>query len=385
MSSVFAERPTLQIVHRAGILDLGWGHPDPVLLDTAGLQAAAEQTLTTYGPIALGYGYEHGPAPLLAQIAARIAAAEGRAPQPGEIMATAGNSHALDLLCTICTRPGDTLLVAEPTYHLAVRILRDHPLDLVPVPGDAGGVDIAALETTLARLAAAGKQPRALYSIPTFANPTGISLADDRRRALADLAVAHDLLIFEDDVYRELAFDAPAPASLWSMAPGQVVRMGSFSKSLAPGLRLGYLTAPAPIISALTGSGVLDSGGGVNHFTALLVATYMANGGYAAGVERLRAAYRERRDALCDALEARLPAGCQVRRPAGGFFVWVDLPPGTDLRTLGERAEAQGVAYLPGSKFFLAGGGNSALRLSFSLYAPAQLVEAAHRLGRALG
>ena len=243
---------------------------------------------------------------------------------------------------------------------------------------------LEALEQTLARLKVAGSRPRALYLVPTYNNPTGRSLAPDRRQALVDLAAAERLLIIEDDVYRELAYDGPAPASLWSLgAPGVVARLGSFSKSLGPGLRLGWLTAGPELVQRIVDSGLLDSGGGVNHYTALVVAALCAAGDYDANLLALRHSYRARRDALVTTLRDHLPAGCTVRTPGGGFFVWVELPAGADSRALRPLAERTGVSFLPGAGFHLDGGGQSSLRLAFSLYPPEALAEAAQRLGAA--
>lgn len=165
--------PIVQIVHRPGILDLGWGHPDLALLPAAALQRATATVLERYGASALTYGAERGPGPLIEWICARLAHTDARAPDPVDVVITAGASQALDLLCTLCTSPGDTVIVESPTYHLAVRILRDRPLELVGVPSDADGVDINALEIVLARLAQRGKRARMLYCVPTHHNPTG--------------------------------------------------------------------------------------------------------------------------------------------------------------------------------------------------------------------
>lgn len=377
--------PIVQIVHRPGILDLGWGHPDLALLPAAALQRATATVLERYGASALTYGAERGPGPLIEWICARLAHTDARAPDPVDVVITAGASQALDLLCTLCTSPGDTVIVESPTYHLAVRILRDRPLELVGVPSDADGVDINALEIVLARLAQRGKRARMLYCVPTHHNPTGSCMSLERRRALAAVAAAHGILLVEDDVYRELSYDAPAPPSVWSVAPpGAVVRIGSFSKSLAPGLRLGYLTADASLAQRLIGSGLLDSGGGLNPFVGLTVAEVGAAGDFDATVARLRAAYRERRDALANGLRDYLPPGCRFTAPGGGFFQWVELPEGVDAGELLPRAEQAGVSYLPGSRFYLDAPRRNTLRLAFSLYPPQQLVEAARRLGKAI-
>lgn len=377
--------PVVQIVHRPGILDLGWGHPDPAVLPVAALQRATAAVLARYGADALAYGAERGPGPLIAWICARLAHTDVRAPDPTDVVITAGASHALDLLCTICTSPGDTALVESPTYHLAVRILRDHPLNLVVVPSDASGIDVDALEMLLARMARRSQRARLLYFVPTHHNPTGVCLSLERRKALAALAAQYGVLLVEDDVYRELSYDDPAPPSVWSMAPpGTVARIGSFSKSLAPGLRLGYLTADSSLAQRLIGSGLLDSGGGLNPFVALTVAEVCESGDFDATVAHLRSTYRARRDALAGGLREHLPPECRFAVPGGGFFQWVELPEGVDAGELLPRAEQTGVSYLPGSRFYLDAPHRNTLRLAFSLYAPHHLVEAARRLGAAI-
>lgn len=377
--------PIVQLVHRPGILDLGWGHPDPAALPVAALRRATEATLTHHGADALAYGAERGPGPLIAWICARLAHIDARSPDPAEVLITAGASQALDLLCTLIAAPGDTVLVESPTYHLAVRILRDHPLHLIAVPSDADGIDVEALTILLKRLAQRGRRARMLYFVPTHHNPTGVCLSLERRKALAMIAAEYGLILVEDDVYRELSYDTPAPPSVWSIAPpGTVVRIASFSKSLAPGLRLGYLTADASLTQRLIGSGFLDSGGGLNPFIALTVAEVCATGDFEATVTRLRAMYRERRDTLAQSLRTYLPPGCRFTVPGGGFFQWVELPGGVDAATLLPHAERAGVSYLPGSRFYLDAARSNTLRLSFSLYPPHQLTEAAQRLGAAI-
>jgi DNA-binding transcriptional MocR family regulator len=377
--------PTIQLIRRPGIIELGWGHPNAALLPVAGMRQAAAAALDRWGAEALNYGADQGAGPLLAWLSDRIAKTEGRAPAAGEIMFTGGVSQALDQVCTLCTQPGDIVLVESPTYHLAIRILRDHPLELIPIPADQHGLRVDALAETIAGLRRAGRRPRLLYLVPTFHNPTGASLEARRRAALAALAAEEQLLVVEDDVYRELSYDGPAPPSLWSLAPPDtVVRLGSFAKSLAPGARLGWLTAGPAIAGRLIGSGLLDSGGGVNHFTALVVTAFCASGQYDEQIVRLRASYRERRDALLEGLAAHLPSGCEWTSPGGGFFIWVRLPEGLDAAALLPRAEAAGVSYIPGSRFHSGGGGANTLRLAFSLYDPNELIEAARRLGSAI-
>jgi len=382
--------PDIQLSRRGGVIEFGWGHPDLPLLPVAGMAEAAALALTRDGPHALAYGAEQGPGCLIEQLVTWLARREGVVPRPEQLFITGGVSQALDLLCTLLTRPGDVVLVESPVYHLALRIFRDHGLELAPVTGDADGLRVDALADALDALRRQGRLPRFLYTAPTFGNPTGATMPLARRQVLVALAQANGLTVLEDDVYRELWYDAPAPPSLYSLAParqrglapdGGVIRLGSFSKILAPGLRLGWLLAAPDIVQRCVRSGMLDSGGGVNHFTAHVVAAFMALGLFDPHIEQLRGVYRQRRDALLAALTQYMPAAAAWQTPGGGFFVWVQLPEGCDSAALLPAAEAAGVAYVPGARFCADGGGARHVRLAFSLLRPDELAEGARRLG----
>lgn len=376
--------PTVQLSIKPGVLDLAWGQPDPNLLPVAEMQRAGEIALKRFGADMLGYGADAGAGPLLDFLCKRLQEREGRMPAHEQIMVTGGNSDALDQICTHFTQPGDTVLIEAPTYHLAVRILRDHHLDVIPVSADADGLRVNALQETILELKRAGKHPKLIYTIPTFHNPTGVTLSEGRRRGLIKVAEMEHLLIVEDDVYRELAYDAPALPSLWNMAPdGVVLRMGSFAKSLAPGLRLGWLTGKGEHIQRIALGGLRDSGGGINHFTAMTIAAFCEAGMYDAQVEKLRAAYRERRDALCEAVAQEIPQAT-FEKPGGGFFLWVNLPAGTDTQSLRARLPEHQVDVIHGARFFTDGRTTSSFRAAFSLYPPEDLREAVRRIGRAV-
>jgi 2-aminoadipate transaminase len=377
--------PDIQLHLRPGIVELGWGHPDLSLLPVDGMLQAAEAALRRDGALVLSYGAEQGPGRLIEQVCARLERIDGVAPPPEQIMVTGGVSQALDMLCTLLTRPGDAVLVESPVYHLALRIFRDHALELVAVPSDGGGLRVGALGELLAALQRQGRRPRFLYLVPMFNNPAGVTMTVERRRALVALAQRERLLVLEDDVYRELWYDSLPPPSLYSLAPaGQVVRLGSFSKVLAPGLRLGWMLASPEVVRRCTTSGQLDSGGGLNHFTAHVVAAYIELGLLDRQVERLRTSYRQRRDALLDGLASHLPEGCGWIHPDGGFFVWLRLPPGVDGDAFLPVAESAGVSYVPGARFCAGGGGEGYCRLAFTLLPPDELGEGARRLGIAL-
>ncbi|WP_203727642.1 PLP-dependent aminotransferase family protein [Paractinoplanes durhamensis] len=347
----------IQFEARPGILDLGWGHPRPELLPTAEWSVAQAEALRVFGWQALTYGYAAGPSPLTEWLAAR---------HGGSHFVTAGASHALALLTSLLTKPGDTVLVDAPTYHLAFPILTDAGLVLESAPADEDGIDPSRISS---------KKAAFLYLVPTFANPTGRSLPLERRQALIEFADREGLIIIEDDTYRDLVYEGTAPPSLWEMAGGHnVIRIGSFAKTVAPGLRLGWISATPSLVERLTRLGYVHSGGGVNHTTAVTMAEFATSGAYDTHLTRLRDAYRTQRDALVSALRPHV----EVESPAGGWFLWVPLP--GDLLPAAER---HGVSFVPGDRFYLPGeGGHDRIRLSFSLLPPAALTEAATRLIR---
>lgn len=377
--------PDLQLIQRPGIIDFGWGHPASTLLPVDDLQRALHTALQRDGELALSYGAAQGPGRLIALLCERLGRLDGTHLAPERLLITGGVSQALDLFCTVCTQPGDSVLVESPVYHLALRILRDHGLQLWPVATDQQGLRPDALEETLARVRRQGQPARFLYTLPTFSNPTGVSLAAERRVALLRCAAAHELLVLEDDVYRELWYEAPPLPPLSSYAePATVVRFGSFAKILAPGLRLGWMLADAALVQRCVASGLLDSGGGVNHFTAHLVTEYLRDGALDRHVAGLRTTYRARRDQLFAAVQAHLPAGCRVTVPGGGWFLWVQVPQEVDTTAMLPQAEAAGVSYLPGAVFCSDGGGQQHLRLAYSLLSAQEMEEGARRLGAVL-
>ena len=369
-----------------GVIDLAWGHPDPTLLPVRELREATHRAMERHGPDILEYGSTAGSPPLIDFICARLAQTDARAPIPAEVVITSGASQGLDLVATLLLEAGDTVLLDVPTYHLAMSILADHPVRLEAVASDADGVVLDDLARVVTQLRRAGERPRLLYTIATFHNPTGRNVSIERRRALVALAAREDMLIAEDDTYRELSYDGPPPPSLWALdSAGCVVRIGSFAKAVAPGLRLGYVTATPEIATRLATGGLLDSGGGMNHFAATVLAEYAANGDYARQIERFRTAYRAQRDRLLAGLAAHLPDTASWSRPGGGYFVWVQLPPGIPADQLQPIAIAHGMAFLPAQRFFLDGAeAPGALRLAFSMYPPDVLEQATARLGEAI-
>ncbi len=371
---------------RAGVIDLAWGHPDPNLLPVQELRDASHRAMERHGSDILEYGSTAGSPPLIDFICERLAETDARAPRPEEVVVTSGASQGLDLVSTLLLTPGDTVLLDVPTYHLGISILSDHPVRLQAVASDADGIVLEDLARVVGQLRRDGERPRLLYTIATFHNPTGRNMSVARRQALVDLAAQEGLLIAEDDTYRELSYDGPSPPSLWALdRAGVVVRIGSFAKAVAPGLRVGYVSATPHIVGRMATGGLLDSGGGMNHFAATVLAEYAASGDYARQIERFKAAYRGQRDALLAGLAAHLPDSASWSRPGGGYFVWVDLPPGMRADELLPVAVERGMAFLPGHRFFPdEGQAPGALRLAFSMHPPARLEAAIASLGDAI-
>jgi DNA-binding transcriptional MocR family regulator len=380
--TVTSRTPLTQASVREGVIELAIGQPEPSLLPTLDLATASASALQRYGADALGYGAEYGPWPLVDWLSAHLGVVDMRMPASGELLITAGISTALDLIATAFTRHGEVVLVEVPTYHLALGILRDHGVELVGVETDADGLRVDAVEAAIATARAAGKRVSLLYTIPTFGNPTGRTLPVDRRAALARVAAANDLVIAEDDVYRELWFSSPPPASIGVVDPAApVLRMGSFSKSLAPGLRLGWITGPSALVGRVVEGGVLASGGGLNPMVALAVAEYAAAGKYEPNVARLREIYGSRSAALVRAIREAVPEAI-FDEPEGGYFVWLRLPGGLSAASLLPAADAAGLTYQPASRFDASGTLDpSWLRLSFARFGEADLIEGARRLG----
>jgi DNA-binding transcriptional MocR family regulator len=345
---------------------------------------AAARVLGADGDVALSYGASAGPRRLIDALAERWAGDEGRWPGDDAVVVTAGASHALDLVAGACRDRGDVVLVESPTYDLALGVLRDRGLRPVALPVDDAGVIPEALPDMIASLRRRGRRPALAYLVATFGNPRGTSLPLARRRALVEIAATHDLIVVEDDVYRELPGDGSAPPSLWSLDEGDhVVRIGSVSKCLGPGLRVGWLAAPGELAARIRDGGLLTSGGGIAHLAAMIVADLYASGALDAHLTRLRCELRARAEALVGALHATLPPEAAVDLPEGGYFAWLRLPPDMDGDALLAETVKRGVGFRPGRLFHLEGGAATA-RLCFALYPPDALAAAGRRIGEAV-
>lgn len=377
-----------QVEIPAGMIDLGLGQPDPTVFPLAILARAASTCLAPGAETDfLQYGAEYGDGHHRVALAAFLTEAYGHRVDPELLFTSNGNSQALDLVCTAFTRHGDTVIVEEPSYHLARGIFTDHGLNVVGVPVDPDGLDPEAVDAALTELAAAGTPARFVYTIPAHHNPTSVTMPAERRERLVTLTARHGCLLVADEVYHLLTYtgSAPPPLSQWVGAGSEhVLSLGTFSKILAPGLRLGWVHAAPAVLARLVGTGMVTSGGGLNPFTSALVTEAIRNGDLAANITMLCAEYTARLDALDAALREHLPAGITWRRPTGGYFVWLTLPDGMDGADVRRRGQRAGVDIRQGSLFSILGGQVSTIRLSFAHYLVPDLQEGVRRLGRAL-
>lgn len=367
-----------------GVVSLAFGAPDPRLFPAAQLAEAAREALGDFAAqaVALQYGHPDGNPMLLEALGDKLAREEGRPVEAGTLLVTNGSSQAISVVVQALANPGDACVIDAPTFLGTVRHIQFAGLRATPVPLDAEGIDVAALDAALGRLRAAGTPARFVYTIPTFNNPSGVTMSRARRRELLDVAARHDVPVIEDDAYGDLRFEGEPVPSLHALdTRGLVVRLGTFSKIVAPGVRLGFVLGDRALIQRLQ---AFKAEGSTNGLASLLVATMMRNGSLAAHVEVLRRDYRARRDAMYAALDAEMPDSVTWPRAQGGFFAWLTLPPATDVGVVAERAAEERVVTLPGTACFPDGQGTHNLRLAWSLQPPERIAEGVRRLGRAI-
>jgi DNA-binding transcriptional MocR family regulator len=351
------------------------------------MQQAATHAFAHTHTAMLQYGAQQGFGPLLTALADFLSrqASYGTAVDPTRLFVTYGASQALDMACTLFTQAGDTVFVEEPTYYLVERIFHDHHLRVMGVPTDADGLCTDALAAMLADTTL--PRPTLLYTIPAYQNPTGTVLPTARRQALVALAQRYDFIVVADEVYHLLHYGTPPPpplATFDTSRPGCVISLGSFSKILAPGLRLGWVQAQPEMLRRFTEAGFVASGGGLNHFAASLVYATLELGLLEQNLATLRATYGERVQALSAALRQYLPDDMSFAVPGGGYFLWLSCGTQVDTEALLPIAHQGGVSYRPGQAFSASRASPHTMRLSFALYEADELIQGAERLGRVL-
>lgn len=363
---------TTQVSAPTNRIDLGIGQPDPALL-SANLFEQPRVDASV-----LAYGTEAGDERFRYALAGWLNQRQAQPTSPEHLMITTGSSNALDMICTRFSQPGDTVLVENPTYFIARKQLADHGLTAVAVPMDDEGVDILELAALIEQ-----HKPAFFYTIPTFHNPTGITQSAERRAQLVALARDTACTVVADEVYQYLYYDQPPPpplASLDERAP--ILSIGSFSKLLAPGLRLGWIQAPQDMLAPLLGSGLLASGGGLAPVTSSLVRPLLEDGRFDQHLSQLANVYRSRLAALAQGLTDHLGDRLEWTTPTGGYFLWAHWRNGADTEAILPRAHKAGVGYQPGRKFSDSPDQASAMRLCFAFYDETQLTEACVRLSQ---
>lgn len=364
--------PITQLSAPTDRLDLGIGQPDPTFLPIALFEQLRAD------PLSLAYGAPAGDGRFRKALATWLSEHYRVPVEADRLLISNGSTNALDRICASFARPGDTVLVDDPTYFIARQLLADHQLTLIPVPRDDQGLDAQALKALIDQ-----HQPAFCYCIPTFHNPCGHTLTVERRAQLVDIARQTGCLLVADEVYQLLHFDTPPPPPLASFdAQAPVISIGSFSKILAPGLRLGWMQTTPPLLEKLTQAALFSSGGGLNPFTSALVQPLLQNGRLNAHLVWLRQQLQRRCQALVTALHQQMGTAVSFTAPLGGYFIWATLNRPIDSETLLPEAMAAGAGFLPGARFSDHPDNRSALRLCFAYYDEHQLVEAVRRLAR---
>lgn len=350
-----------------GVISFARGVPAPECLAVAELADCARAAIERDGTSVLSYGPGGGYAPLREWVAGRHGV------EPSRVVVTSGSLQGFVFLAEQLVQPGARVLVEAPTYDRPLKILKRLGAEVVGIPMDGDGLLIDALEEALAT----GVKPAFLYTIATFQNPSGRTLSSERRRRIAELAREHDLLVLEDDPYGLVRYEGEARPTIFELEGGEhVAYASSFSKTVAPGVRVGYFVLPADLaakIEALAVSTYISP----PFMTQATVHEFLRRGNFEGNLERVQGLLRARRDAMLEALDRHMPDGATWSRPEGGYFIWLDLPDRTpDL----SRAEEAGVTFVNGTDFFSDGSGTSSLRLAFSFVSTEEIADGVARL-----
>jgi DNA-binding transcriptional MocR family regulator len=308
-----------------------------------------------------------------------VMALEGIDAHPDDVVVTVGSQQGLDLVTRIFCDPGDVVVCEAPSYVGALGVFRAYECDVVHVEMDDDGLVPDALRSALARLAETGRRVKFCYTVPTYHNPAGVTLTAERRAEVLAICADYDVLVVEDNPYGLLGFGGDPPRALRADEAGRVVYLGSFSKTFAPGLRVGWVLAPHAVreklVLAQESSTLCPPA-----FSQAVMSAYLSKHDWRGQVKQFRELYRERRDAMLDAMDEHMPASARWTRPGGGFYVWLRLPPGLDAKAMLPRAVTARVAYVPGTAFYADGFGSRCMRLSYCHPPPERIHEGVRRL-----
>ena len=370
-------RALFAVASRPEVVSLAGGMPNLAALPMDVVGAALARLVRERGEVALQYGSGQGDPGLRERILDVMAPQKVNA-HPDDIVVTTGSQQALDLVTRIFVDPGDVVVAEAPSYVGALGVFRAYQADVVQVPMDADGLSPEALSDTLDRLRRAGRRVKLLYTVPNFHNPAGVTLSAARRPQILQIAARHNVLVLEDDPYGLLGFDADPQPAMRSMDAEGVIYLGSFSKTFAPGFRVGWAVAPHAVRERL----VLASEAAIlcpSSFSQLAVCAYLEGHDWKHQIGVFREMYRARRDATVEALADLIPQA-SWNTPNGGFYVWVRLPAGLDSKAMLPRAVTERVAYVPGTAFFADDQGRDHMRLSYCYPTPERIREGVRRL-----
>jgi len=373
-----AIRDILKLTSRKGMISFAGGLPASELFPLKEIEAATHSVLSRYGSNALQYSVTEGIAPLREKIMAMLDPA-GRHVKPRHIIVTQGSQQGLELLSKLFINKDSLVFTENPSYLGALQAFRLFQADVQAVATDEGGLIPDSLIASLEK-----KRPAFLYIMPNFQNPTGVSLSLDRRKELARMAATRNLLIVEDDPYGELIFEGEKLPSLFTLAEARnVVYLSSFSKTIAPGLRVAYAAGDEKIITKMA---LVKQGTDLqtNTFGQFIVNEYLESGHYRSHISVLRRSYASRRDLMLSALQKHLPKSVKWNRPGGGMFLWVTLPDCWDAKKLLLRCIEHNVAFVPGQEFFPDNTGMNTARLNFSNTSTENIEEGIKRIGGVL-
>jgi 2-aminoadipate transaminase len=376
-----AMRDLMEITARPEVISLAGGLPDTSTFPPESFAAQMTRIAQESSAQALQYGPTEGFAETK-ECVREVMRAEGMDPDPEDVIITTGGQQAIDLVAKALVDPGDIVIAEGPTYPGAVPVFCSYQAETLQVPMDSEGMVIAELERLLERLAADGRRPKFIYSVPSFQNPAGVTMSPERRRRLVEIATERELLVLEDNPYGLLRYEGEAVEPLYKLDGGDyVLYLGTLSKILSPGIRLGWLCAPPPVMEKVVlGKQAADLC--TSTLTQYFVREYFGEGRWRQYVDDLCGIYRERRDAMLDALERFFPAQASWSAPAGGLFLWATLPSYIDTTDLLAKALRDNVAFVPGAAAYTDGRGGSSMRLNFSASQPEEIREGIRRIGR---
>ncbi len=372
-------RSLFAVASRPEIVSLAGGMPNLSALPMDMMASVIQDLVMTNGAEALQYGSGQGH-PLLREQICDVMALEGIRANPDDIIVTTGSQQALDLISRIFIDPGDVVLVEAPSYVGALGTFRQYEAQVVHVAMDDQGLIPQALREAITSVRASGRKIKFLYIIPNYQNPTGVLLPADRRTEILEICRAEQIFVVEDNPYGLLGFDRPSPNAMRAEDSENVIYLGTFSKTIAPGLRVGWALVPPSLKEKL----VIASESSIlcpSNFAQLTISRYLANQPWRDQIASFCELYKVRRDAMLESLEEYFPASATWTKPGGGFYVWVNLPPEIDTKLMVPKAIVAKVAYVPGTAFYADGFGSWAMRLSFCHPTPERIRDGVKALG----